>query len=395
MLRAVHAAGSSWLEVEGPTGPEVLRSRRSGRSGPVEALGLALTGTHVTVLTREGGEWTGRARADLLDTQPRAAALVREPDWLAGLQVGHDGTATGLVAGGYGQIGLRDLRLVTHADGTAYDAGGGRRWLTATSAGPGPFGSGHTSVWTLDPTTLDLEHTADLFFRRPGGRTVFGDHATHLVRDGEEWLVATSTWGDLDPDRPDASVEVVLARTAADLLRGVHVLPTESLRLPTDGLTSVGVWDPHLLRRPGGWLVGYVTASRFFRFHPAVAEGLDLDHLHLRAAPSDRTATEGTTLLPNPGAPGGAVVLASDGRDGPRGLREQMPVLDLDLRQTGTLAAAYPSNIPWPTLVPDTGDGWLVVTFDGTPHGGRVCGYGTHGDVVVMRGRGAAAPDAG
>ena len=52
--------------------------------------------------------------------------------------------------------------------------------------------------------------------------------------------------------------------------------------------------------------------------------------------------------------------------------------------ETGALAAPYPSNIPWPTLVRD-GDGWMVVAFDGTPYGGRVCGYGTHGDVVFLR----------
>jgi hypothetical protein len=34
------------------------------------------------------------------------------------------------------------------------------------------------------------------------------------------------------------------------------------------------------------------------------------------------------------------------------------------------------------------GDGdWLLVTFDGTPVGGPLTGYGTHGDLVVMRAR--------
>jgi hypothetical protein len=392
-LSAVYAAGSCWLEVDGPAGPSVLRSRRSGRPGPVAALGLALTGTHVSVLTRDvpGGAWTGRARVDLADTQPRAAALLREPDWLARLHVGHDGPATSLLAGGFGQLGLRDLRLVTHADGTAYDAGDGRLRLSATSAGPGPFGTGHASVWALDPAAPSgpvLEQTADLFFQRPEQRGVLGDHAVHVLRDGPEWLVATSTWGDLDPDRDGARVDVLLARTGADVLRGTHVLPTVPLRLPTDGLVSVGVWDPHLVRTPDGWLVAYVSASRFFRFHPVLAEGPDLDSLRLRAAPADRTATEGPTLLARPDLPGGAVVLAADGRDGPRGAREQWVVLDTDLRVVGRLDGTFPTNIPWPTLVPDGGDeqGWLLVTFDGTAHGGRVCGYGTHGDVVVLRG---------
>jgi hypothetical protein len=194
---------------------------------------------------------------------------------------------------------------------------------------------------------------------------------------------------------------VTRAATGADLPTGVHVVAAEPLPLPVDG-PSVGVWDPHLLRTDDGWLVGYVSAIRFFRFHPLLAEGPDLDTLRLRAADPRRRASEGTTLLALPpaapdedprggGEPGDAAgsprttVLVSDGRDGPRGLRGQWAVLDLDLRPRGVLAAAYPSNIPWPTLVPH-GDDWLLVTFDDTRHGGRVCGYGTHGDVVVMRG---------
>lgn len=385
VLRGVLDDGLAWLEVDGPDGTRVLRSRRSGRvTGPVDALGLVLAGTHAVVLTRTGGRWTGRARTDLLESRPDVP--VRDPTWLRGLSIGHEGPATHLLAGGSGQLGLRDVRLVTHADGTAYDDGSGLTWLCATSAGPGHFGTGHTSVWTLDRGTLEVAHTADLFFTRPGGHDVFGDHATHLLHDGSEWLAATSTWGDLDTTREDARVDVTLARVPAgpggtDPLRGVHVLSTEPLALPTQG-RRVGVWDPHLVRTGEGWLVGYVQATRFFRFHPVLAQGPGLDALHLAASDPRRRATEGTTLLPRPE---GVLVLASDGRDGRRGAREQWVVLDRDLRERGTLAAAYPTNIPWPTLVPD-GDGWLLVTFDGTRHGGRVCGYGTHGDLLVLRG---------
>ncbi len=166
---------------------------------------------------------------------------------------------------------------------------------------------------------------------------MLGDHAGHLLRVDDAWLLATSTWGDFDPDRHDASVAVTLAETGADLLHGVHVVPGEPLPLPTDD-PSVGVWDPHLLRTDDGWLVGYVSATRFFRFHPVIAEGPDLDSLRLRAADPFRRASEGTTLLalppdspPGPGGsgssggpaggggPGGSprtIVLVSDGRDG-------------------------------------------------------------------------------
>ncbi len=296
----------------------VLRSRRDGRAADATALALCLTGTHAAVLTQdhEGGPWTGRARVDLATSHPRAARLTRSPTWLEDLQVGHDGVTTDLVAGGFGQLGLRDLRLVTHADGRPYDDGSGRLHLTATSAGPGPFGTGHSSVWALDPARLGsaagapesgaLTHTADLFVRRRGSSAVLGDHAGHLLRVDDAWLLATSTWGDFDPDRHDASVAVTLAETGADLLHGVHVVPGEPLPLPTDD-PSVGVWDPHLLRTDDGWLVGYVSATRFFRFHPVIAEGPDLDSLRLRAAdPFRRPSCWSPTAPPVRGRPGGS-----------------------------------------------------------------------------------------
>ncbi|MQW77917.1 hypothetical protein GHK92_18765 [Nocardioides sp. dk4132] len=335
---------------------------------PVQTLGLALTGTHVTALTRGPGGWTARARLDLaghLDT--------RDEDWLSTL-----GAASSTGAhrwGRFGQLGLRDLRLATHADGTTYHLDDGRLLLTATSAGPGFFDTAHTSVWALDPVTLGLAHRGDLFFRRPDAPGVFGDHACHLVRDGAGWLLATSTWGDFDTSRP---MRITLAESGADLTRGQHVLDTRPLEVPTTGVPAVGVWDPHLVRDGDRWLVGYVVATRYFRFGPALATGPALDALTLRSVDTASRECEGTTLLRDPGA-GDAWRLLASSKD-----RQAYPVCDLDLTRLGDLAAPYPSNIPWPTLA-RTGDGWLLAGFDGTEHGGRLTGYGTHGDVVLMR----------
>lgn len=351
-------------------------SRRDARPPePPTDLALALTGTHATAFTRAGGRWTARARVDL-----RGRVDTRDEAWLAGLHSHAEGGVGAVQAGGFGQLGLRDIRVVGHADGSAYRLGD-RVVLSATSAGPGFFDTAHTSLWSLDTDSLELVHLSDLFFRRPDAPGAYGDHATHVLRDGDRWLVATSTWGDFDRRRPGATVGVTLAETAADLLRGRHLLDTRPLVLPTTGLRSVGVWDPHLVRDGDEWLVGFVSAPAFFVFHPALASGPTLDTLRLRAAASDRTATEGTTLLR---LADGWRVLASDGRDSRRRLRERYPVFDLDLRETGTIAAPYPTNIPWPTLVLVAGS-WLLVAFDGTRHGGRIAGYGTHGDVVFMR----------
>ena len=151
-----------------------VRSRRFARGQSPSRLGISLTGTHLTAWADESGSWVARARYDLVDDlDPRDESV------LAGLAVEARGTATH--AGGFGQLGLRDVRVVSDADGTPIREGGDL-WLTATTAGPGFFDTAHTSVWRLDPTTFELAHSGDLFFRRPDRPGVFGDHATHLVR---------------------------------------------------------------------------------------------------------------------------------------------------------------------------------------------------------------------
>lgn len=375
-LAAVLDDGSVSLEVPGSG---ALRSRRFHRAASPDALGLSLTGTHVTAWTRESGRWVARARHDLrevVDTRDEAA--------LAALRV--ELPTGGGTAGGFGQLGLRDVRFVTDEDGAPLREDG-RLWLTATSAGPGFFDTAHTSVWRFDPSAVEVSHTADLYFRRPDRPGVFGDHATHLVRSGGRWLVATSTWGDFERPRTRAGrrtpsgLRVTLAESADDLLRGRHVLDTVELRLPTDDLASIATWDPHLVRREDRWLVGFVSARKFFDFHPAVAGGPTLDDLQLLGAATDRTATEGTTLLE---VDGHVVVLASDGRDGERGRRERFPVFDLAMTEQGALDAPYPTNLPWPSLAHVDGT-WLMASFNGRPAGGKLLGYGTHGDLVVMR----------
>jgi hypothetical protein len=370
------AGGALSLVVEAGGRTTQHRSRRFGQVADPDALAVTLTGTHLTGFAREEGRWRARARYDLA-----ARVDARDERFGAALEVAAQGAVTHVEAGGFGQLGLRDVRLVTEADGTPV-RDGRLLMLSATHAGPGFFDAAHTGVWALDPDGWALEHRADLFFRRPDKPGAYGDNATHLVRDGGRWLVATSTWGDFAGHgraHPDAGVAVTLAETGDDVLSGRHLLDTTPLPLPTEGLRSVGVWDPHLVCVEGRWLVGFVTASRFFRFHPALAAGPTLEDLSLVGAATGRTATEGTTILD---VGGRHVVLASDGRQGPRGRRAGFPVFDLGLTQIGRLDAPYPTNIPWPTLA-RLDDGWVMVTFDGTPAAGEIVGYGSHGDLVV------------
>src|SRR6478735_9030446 len=135
-LVARYDGTSAWLEVTTRGTTTRHRSRRFARvTGTAREVGLALTGTHLTVLTRGPGPWLARGRVDLRDRVDTHAE-----DWLAGL------VADAPVSGRFGQLGLRDVRVV---DG----APDGRAVLSATSAGPGFFDTAHTSLWELEPRT--------------------------------------------------------------------------------------------------------------------------------------------------------------------------------------------------------------------------------------------------
>ncbi len=373
--------GRTCLDVRGTTGSETYRSRRHGRVDrrhPATEIALVLTGRHLALATREDRrEWVFRARVDL-----RIACVGLDPfdeQTMSGLRLTCPNDTT---AGGFGQLGLRDIRLLSTSDGLPV-RDGDRVLLSATHAGPGFFDTGHTGIWSLHPETFELVHRADLFFRRPGIHRpgVYGDHAVHVVRHHGEWLVAASTWSDFDLAAP--RIRATLARPGVEVTTGEHVLDAEPLELPTDTLDSVGVWDPHLTFDGERWLVGYVSAQRFFRFHPALAAGDSLDSLRLLGAQVGRTATEGTTLARLDGR---WRVLASDGTGGRRGQRQRYPVFDLAMREIDELHAPHPSNIPWPTLLPH-GEGWLMIGFDGTTYGGGLLGLGTHGDVLISASR--------
>jgi hypothetical protein len=272
-------------------------------------------------------------------------------------------------AGYFGQAGVRDPHVVQYADGRPVIRDN-KLYLTLTNAGLGFFQQAHWGVWTLDLTDpTRLEQVAQLFFARDG--LVLGDHAGQIVLDGDEFVLAMSSWGDFD----FAGVNVRYVRTSANVLSGVHVLPTTPLALPT----SVSAWDPAMTRINGQWHVAFVESpaqSPAFVFHPALARGRTLEDLTLVGADQTLDQTEGTIVQRIDGR---WYVLASDGD------ARLYRVYDLRMRPQGTLNAPYGTNIPHPMVVRARNTWWLL-TFDGTQYAEPVLGYGGHGDFVVMTG---------
>jgi hypothetical protein len=347
----------------------VVRRRKVALVAPFR-FAFVLCENQVTALADSGDGWR-----PLLSERTKVAGLVdlRREDVLARHTYAWGGTGleVGSVrAGLFGMTGLRDPHLVQHADGSPY-VRDGRVFLTWTCAGLGFFQQAHWSVWSLDPADppgMRLE--AQLFSRRDG--LVLGDHAGQLVRDGDRWLVATSSWGDFEP----GSIHVRHTESTDDLLSGVHLLETARTPLPT----SHGTWDPAMTRIDGRWHVAYVESrsQKPFSFHPTLATTTRrewTEGLSQVAAMGGMRQCEGPVIAT---VGGDTWLLASDGR------HRCYPVFDLSGQRVGRLDAPYGTNIPHPQLVPDPAGGWLLVTFDGTPYARSVTGYGGHGDVVVL-----------
>jgi hypothetical protein len=379
------ASGRAGIEIRAGGETKVVARRRV--RGRVRRMAFTLCETRPTLLVDTGRGWRPVAHGGH-HIRPRTD--VRVPQVLARYRAtwGSRGATSevGLVrAGLFGMAGLRDLHLVQHADGSPY-VEDGRMFLTATCAGLGFFRQAHWGVFAFDPAALgggdvELEQTAHLFSRRDG--KVFGDHAGQLVRDGDRWLVAVSSWGDFSPER---GVYIRHTTTDDDLLHGVHVLDTEPTPMPTER----GSYDPGVTRIDGRWHVSYVESvgHQPSRFHPALAvgpEGADDWTVGLERVgeADDLTFCEGPILARPEGPDGEWRVLASDGDEKARRYR----VFDLRMRHVGDLDAPYGTNLPHPQVI-DLPDGErVVVTFDGTRYAGRRLAYGTHGDVVVMRAR--------
>ena len=369
LVRWAAATGLVTLEVRRAGRTRVLRRKRVALGGDC-GLAFALCENQVTALVDTGDGWqpllTERTKgADLVDLRREDVLAAHAYAW------GASGVGRASVrAGIFGMTGLRDPHLVQHADGTPYTRDG-RVFLTWTCAGLGFFQQAHWSVWSLDPAAPErMRLESQLFTRRDG--LVVGDHAGQLVRDGDRWWVATSSWGDFEP----GSIHIRHCESVDDLLTGVHVLETEPTPLPTEH----GTWDPALTRVDGAWLVGFVESPSQdpFDFHPALATSASdtwFKQLSPVAAAAELHQCEGPIIATVDGT---TYLLASDGDD------RNYPVFDLSGRRIGRLDAPYPTNIPHPNLVPDPAGGWLLVTFDGTPYDDPVMGYGGHGDVVVM-----------
>ncbi|MFD0205496.1 MULTISPECIES: hypothetical protein [Saccharothrix] len=370
-------AGRATIEVTTGGATTVVKSADVRVTGAFR-FAVVVNENAVTVLVDTTGTGTGWQPVLTERDGVRALVDLRVPAVLGGLDYAYGGRGgdvrLGRVQAGYfGQAGVRDPHVVQHADGRPFIRDG-KLYLTMTNAGLGFFQQAHWAVWTIDlADPSELEQVAVLFFERDG--VVLGDHAGQVVYDDRtgRFIVLMSSWGDF----AFRGVHIRHTTTTANVLRGVHVLRTERLPLPT----AVSSWDPALTRVDDRWHLAFVESEAqqpAFVFHPALAvaaPGADYTQTRLVGADTAVDQTEGT-ILQRVGREW--YLFASDGN------ARNYPVYDLAMRKLGTLDAPYGTNIPHPMLLP-VGREWWLITFDGTQYAEPVLGYGGHGDLIVMR----------
>jgi hypothetical protein len=312
-----------------------------------------------------------------------------------------------VLAGYYGEAGVRDPHVIQYADGTPYIKDG-KLYFTLTNAGLGFFEKAHWAVWTMDLSDYTkIEQIGNVFWRNAEDPTkVLGHHAGQIVLDGknDRWIVVVSSWGDFGPQggtgataaAPPVDILYDEVPSSTNLLRGVHILEGKKHPVNAVPAPSEGKWDPGLTRIDGIWYLAYVIAHDLFTdFNPALAKsppgGDHTDAVIFVGEDAEKVATEGPIIqkLDDQWR-----VLASCGDDEPAQFQGRYPMYTLEMAFDGYLDAPHPTNIPHPMVVPiPIGSGrrkrtkYIMITFNGNQYYEPILGYGTHGDFIVMEGR--------
>ena len=378
---------------------------------------------------------TGNGAPGTLDLRRRGVLRTFNNGFGARSARGSDIVFDRVLAGYFGEAGVRDPHVVQYADGAPYIKDN-KLYFTLTNAGLGFFEKAHWAVWTMNLSDYtDIEQVGNVFwYNAEEPNIILGHHAGQIVRDEEEgrWIVVVSSWGDFGPqggdrgnfgtitypdrDNYEPPVDILYDERplSVNLLRGVHILegkkhPVNAVPFPTEGK-----WDPGLTRIGGRWYLSYVIALDLFSdFQPALARspvGADHTVQTFVGADWEKRATEGPIIQRLGGE---WRLFASCGDDEPQQFQNRYPIYflraanpdapaaDRQAAEQGTgrrlafdgyLDAPHPTNIPHPMIVPIafTSGGqrrtkYIMITFNGDQFFERVLGYGTHGDFFVMQ----------
>lgn len=347
-------------------------------------LGFSLVGNWVTgyVLMENGVNaniWQKMFGFDLsvyIDMKAQNLAL-----WFAAFGFATPGTSVNAAtfssfkAGRFGGVGIRDICICSHPDGSPYFLSATQVAALATLAAP----SGGIQESSLGCFAIDLEkktftQTGVIMVSR-GGK-IQNDHAGQLVieNNGDQHYLVSS-WGDTPgPVRVYYFFQVA----AVNLLNGSNVVAATAFALPDPGAPSAAIdyYDPYLIRKTGIYYLAYTvsTAGTGTPFYPVLAKTTSISVPVWTLIGFDNTANryEGTRILPFNNT---SYVLT--------GGQFNMRMYDLGMNFVGVVNCLSPGDgttqphamvFPYNTL-------FLLITFDQTKWptvGGLDFSWGSH-----------------
>ncbi|MBD7987105.1 hypothetical protein H9645_03595 [Luteimonas sp. Sa2BVA3] len=258
--------------------------------------------------------------------------------------------------GALGTCGMRDIRPVTHPDGSPVVRG---NKLVFSAHTFDVTSNGFLSIWELDLVTYAATQISS--FQGTRGGVFERDVAAHVVMNSEDSFdIYAGTWG--ERARPGGTITSIWYSTSKRILDGgIHNIGTAVPMVLPGMLTSeYGAYDTHIVFDGSRYLCAYTITERHdfsgSPFYSAVAESVDRVTWTLVWSDPTRQRYEGNSAL----KAGGAWWYLSGGET-------SMNIHDAAGNYIGKLDGAHdgrPTTQPWPSVVP-VGDVYIMLSFDG------------------------------
>jgi hypothetical protein len=263
-------------------------------------LGLSIVGNWATMyyLPESGGTAGLWQKLGGFDLTPRIDFKAEDfSQWWGAFGFATPGTNTTILTvddfkvGRFGGVGIRDICVVTHPDGSPFFVNDTTVAVTATLAGAsGGIAEASQAGFVIDLEKKTFTQTSVIMIQR-GGR-IQNDHAAMLIEeDNGDQKYLVSSWG----DTPSPVQVLYRALSGTDLMVGSHVITATTLALP---LVATDYYDPFMIRKDGLYYLAYTVSSGVNAFFPALASSPDISTWTLIGSDPTAVRYEGTRILP-------------------------------------------------------------------------------------------------
>jgi hypothetical protein len=263
-------------------------------------LGLQIVGNWVTIWYYRSGTWTKHVSVDI--TSHINFKSTDLSSWYPCFGFATPNTVTNTATfdnfrvGRFGGVGIRDICVVTHQDGSPYySTTPSIVKALGTLAGPtNGITEASMGVFDIDLEKKTVTQTGLVMTNRSSTRQ--NDHAGQIiVEDNGDQHFVVSTWGDLPtPTR----VHYGFQASGTDLLTGSHIVSTSQLNL-TELPSGGGQYDPFLIKKGATWYLAYTaTSTGPNTFYPALDSSANLASWSNVGKDAASLRYEGTRILP-------------------------------------------------------------------------------------------------